>query len=55
MIHLKGSPLLPVPQKTQCLRDLERIYTDKQQHYASHFLLAQERIARIAKEAACLP
>ena len=38
MILLKGSLLLPVPQKTQCLRDQERIYEDNQQQHVGRFL-----------------
>ena len=38
MILLKGSLLLPVPQKTQCLRDQERIYGDNQQQHVGRFL-----------------
>ena len=38
MILLKGSLLLLVPQKTQCLRDQERIYEDNQQQQVSRFL-----------------
>ena len=45
MILLKGSLLLLVPQKTQCLQDQERIYGDDQHH----FLSVQERIPWIAR------
>ena len=53
MILLKGSLLLPVPQKTQCLRDQERIYGDNQQQHVGrfwhHFLSVQERIPWIVR------